>query len=138
MIVEPGSTIGVLGSGQLGRMLAVEAQLMGYRVHVYSQEENSPTGQVANKEVLGSYSDTKSLSSFARGVDVVTLEFEHIPLDAIETVEEFAPVHPGRHVIRCAQNRIYEKDHLTSAGLPVAGYATTQSKDEVLQFLRQL
>ena len=77
--VAPGSTIGVLGSGQLGRMLALEARRMGYRVHTFSPDTGTPTGQVADLEVTASYTDLDALDRFARGVQVVTLEFENVP-----------------------------------------------------------
>ena len=78
-IIYPGSTIGILGSGQLGRMLAIAARRLGYRVHTYSPESDTPTGQVADKEIVGSYDDLDAVRLFASGVSVVTFEFENVP-----------------------------------------------------------
>ena len=91
----PGATLGVLGSGQLGRMLAIAARRMGYRVHTFSPAQDSPTGQVADVEVTASYEDLDALRAFARRVDAVTFAFENIPIEAIDAVEELAPVRPS-------------------------------------------
>src|SRR3954462_7374990 len=105
----PGSTIGVMGGGQLGRMFAIAARRMGYRVHTFSPDEDTPTGQVADLEVTAAYDDMDALRAFARHVDVVTFEFENVPLDAIEIVEEFAPVRPSGLALHTAQQRAREK-----------------------------
>ena len=81
-IVLPGATIGVLGSGQLGRMLALDARRMGYRVHTLSPGVDTPTGQVADLEVSAEYDDIEAIRAFARGVDVMTFEFENVSTDA--------------------------------------------------------
>jgi 5-(carboxyamino)imidazole ribonucleotide synthase len=105
-VIAPGATIGVLGSGQLGRMFAIAARRMGYRVHTFSPYEDSPTGQIADLEVTASYEDLDALRAFARQVSVVTLEFENIPLDAIDAVEALAPVRPGGAALHMAQQRV--------------------------------
>jgi 5-(carboxyamino)imidazole ribonucleotide synthase len=134
-MIEPGGTIGMLGSGQLGRMFVHAAQQMGYRVHVYSPDANSPAGQAANKEIAAAYNDTDALRSFASEVDVVTLEFENIPTDTIDIVSEIVPVHPGRNVLNVAQNRIREKTTIRSFGLPVPDFAVVESADDIVRFL---
>ena len=93
--ILPGAAIGVLGSGQLGRMFAIAARRMGYRVHTYSPDSETPTGQVADVEVTASYDDLDAVRRFARAVRVVTFEFENIPAAAAEAAGEEAPVRPG-------------------------------------------
>jgi 5-(carboxyamino)imidazole ribonucleotide synthase len=116
----PGATIGVLGSGQLGRMLALAARRMGYRVLVFSPDSDSPAGQVADAEVTAHYEDGDALAAFAGRVDVVTLEFENIPVEALELLERQVPVRPGPAVLYQTQNREREKSFLAAQGLPHA------------------
>ena len=94
-MIAPGGALGVLGGGQLGRMFAIAARRMGYRVHSFSPEDDSPAGQIADVEITASYEDLDALRAFARGVEVVTFEFENVPIDAIDAVEELAPVRPS-------------------------------------------
>src|SRR5438093_7534356 len=105
-MIEPGATIGVLGSGQLGRMFTIAARRMGYRVHTYSPDNDTPTGQVADLEVVGSYDDLAAVREFARGVKVVTFEFENVPAPTAAAAEEFAPVRPGGDVLHVTQHRL--------------------------------
>src|SRR4051812_34148699 len=93
--ILPGSTLGVLGSGQLGRMFAIAARRLGYRVHVLSPDDDTPTGQVADLEVRADYLDLAAIEQFARGVSVVTFEFENVPFETTEVAQRFAPVRPG-------------------------------------------
>ncbi len=137
MSIFPGGTIGVLGSGQLGRMLAMAAHTLGYRVHVFSPDTDTPAGQAATREITASYDDVDALRAFASGVDVVTLEFENIPLGAIDVVERIVPVRPGRQVLATAQNRIVEKSTLRNAGLPVADHAAVRCSSDIVQFIEQ-
>src|SRR6476661_4247427 len=97
-IILPGSTIGVFGSGQLGRMFALEARKMGYRVHTFSPDNDTPTGQVADQETTAAYEDLDAVRAFARVVDVLTFEFENVPSATVESAAEFAPVHPRGEV----------------------------------------
>ena len=101
--IAPGATIGVLGSGQLGRMFAIAARRMGYRVHTFSPEDDTPTGQVADIEVTASYDDVDALRAFARNVHVVTFEFENVPIEAVDAIEELAPVRPSGFALHTAQ-----------------------------------
>jgi 5-(carboxyamino)imidazole ribonucleotide synthase len=125
--ILPGAAIGVLGSGQLGRMFAIAARRMGYRVHTYSPEEDTPTGQVSDVEWTGDYSDLDKVAAFARGVSVVTFEFENVPAPAAATAGRFAPVRPGGAVLHTTQQRVREKTFLTKAGLPVTPYRVIRS-----------
>src|SRR5687768_17296544 len=93
--VLPGAAVGVLGSGQLGRMFAIAARQMGYRVHTFSPDSDTPTGQVADVEIVASYDDLDAVRKFAAGVSVVTFEFENVPFAATEAAAEHAPVRPG-------------------------------------------
>ena len=121
-VLLPGATIGVLGSGQLGRMFTIAARRLGYRVHVLSPDDDTPTGQVADVEVRAAYDDLDAVADFARRVDVVTFEFENVPTETIGVVERFAPVHPGGHVLHTTQQRLREKMFLQSAGIPLTPF----------------
>lgn len=123
----PGSTIGILGSGQLGRMLAMEARRMDYCTHVFSPEADSPAGQVADKEIAAAYDDLDAVRRFAEGVDVVTYEFENVPAQAADTCAEVAPVHPGVQALHIAQNRLREKEFFVKNDLPVTPFAAVDS-----------
>jgi 5-(carboxyamino)imidazole ribonucleotide synthase len=103
--ILPGSTIGVLGSGQLGRMFAIAARRMGYRVHTLSPETDTPTGQVSDLERNASYDDVDAIRDFANRVNVITFEFENIPLSAVEAAEKIVPVRPGGNVLHTTQHR---------------------------------
>ena len=138
MTILPGATIGILGSGQLGRMLALEAKYMGYRVHTFSPGKDTPTGQVADKEVSAPYDDTDAVKAFAREVDVVTLEFENIPVRTLEAASEYAPVRPGIQVLYTAQNRLREKIFLSDNGFPVASFQAVRSEDEIDAALQEV
>jgi 5-(carboxyamino)imidazole ribonucleotide synthase len=130
-VIEPGATIGVLGSGQLGRMFAIAAKQMGYRVHVFSPSHDSPAGQVADVEIQAPYGDLEAVERFAKQVDVITLEFENVPVETINVAAKFAPVRPGAKVLEATQNRIKEKTFLRDNGLPVGDFKPVRSLDEL-------
>ena len=130
-LLPPGSTLGVLGSGQLGRMFAIAARRMGYRVHTLSPDTDTPTGQVADREITAAYDDLDAVRAFAREVDVVTFEFENVSSAATEAAAHFAPVRPAGSVLHTTQNRLREKAFLSGAGLPVAPYAPVRSLAEL-------
>lgn len=136
--ILPGQTIGILGSGQLGRMLALTARRLGYRVHTFSPEANSPTGQIAEREVVAAYDDLDAVRAFARAVDVVTFEFENVPAATAAAAAEHAPVRPNGAVLHVAQHRLREKDFLAAANLPVAPYAAVSSLDDLRAALVRL
>ena len=130
-IIAPGATIGVLGSGQLGRMFGIAARRMGYRVHTFSPEEDSPTGQVADLEVTAPYDDLDALRTFAGGVDVVTFEFENVPIEAVDAIEALALVRPSGVALHTAQERAREKTFLADRGIPTAPFARAATLDEL-------
>ncbi len=136
--ILPGATVGVLGSGQLGRMFAIAARRMGYRVHTLSQDSDTPTGQVADVEIAASYDDLDALRRFASNVSVVTFEFENIPVSSIEAIAGMVPVRPAGSVLNIAQQRIREKNFLQSAGLPVAEFRVVSSLQELQNGLREV
>jgi len=133
--ILPGSSIGVLGSGQLGRMFAIAARRMGYRVHVFSPESDTPTGQVADVEVSAPYEDLDAVRRFARSVEVVTFEFENVPHETADAAAEHARVRPAGSVLHVAQNREREKTFLARAGLPVPRFEVVRSLGDLEQAL---
>lgn len=136
-MIPPGATLGVLGSGQLGRMFAIEARRLGYRVHVYSPDENTPAGAVADLEVTAEYDDLESLDTFGNSVDVVTLEFENVPIEALHRLEQHVPVRPGPQVLQAAQNRLFEKSSMRRFGLPTAPFAQIESLESLKTKLKE-
>ena len=130
-VIAPGAALGVLGGGQLGRMFALAARRMGYRVHTFSPDEDTPTGQVADVEVVAEYEDLDALRAFARHVDVVTFDSENVPIDAIDAVEELAPVRPCGGALHTAQQRAREKQFLADHGFPTAPFGRAASLDEL-------
>ncbi len=130
-VVAPGSAVGVLGSGQLGRMFAIAARRMGYRVHTLSPDYDTPTGQVADLEVQAAYDDLDAVRRFARGVAVVTFEFENVAAAATEAAAEHAPVRPAGSVLHTTQNRLREKAFLVAGGFPVTPFAPVRSLEEL-------
>ncbi len=118
--VPPGATLGVFGSGQLGRMFALAAIRMGYRINCYSPESGSPTGQVADKEFVGPYDDLDTVTAFAKSVQVATFEFENVASAAGETAAKFVPVHPSPYVLHTCQHRLREGVFLGENHFPVA------------------
>ncbi|MDB5347747.1 MAG: phosphoribosylaminoimidazole carboxylase, ATPase subunit [Schlesneria sp.] len=136
--ILPGATLGVLGSGQLGRMFAIAARRLGYRVHVLSPDDDTPTGQVADLEVRADYLDLASVEAFAKGVSVVTFEFENVPAETTRICEQFAPVRPAGSVLFTSQNRRREKTYLRDAGLPVTPFVAVESVEELRTALTQL
>ena len=129
--ILPGSTIGMLGSGQLGKMTAMAAKRMGYRVHVLSPDKDSPAGQVADLEIQADYLDLPAIESFAKNVDVVTLEFENIPTKALEAANLHAPVYPGVKTLWTTQNRAREKSFLCDNGIPTCDFRVVRSLEEL-------
>src|SRR5438067_10200137 len=108
-VILPGSTIGVLGGGQLGRMFAMAARRLGYRVHTLAPEHDTPTGQIADVEINAAYEDLDAVRAFARAVSVVTFEFENVPAAAVAAAEEHALVRPNGRSLYIAQHRLREK-----------------------------
>lgn len=136
--ILPGATLGVLGSGQLGRMFTIAARRMGYRVHVLSPDTDTPTGQVADVEINASYDDLDAIEKFVRAVDVVTFEFENVPSEAAELAEKFVPVRPAGSLLHVTQHRLREKTFLRNSGFPTAPFAVVHSRDDLESALAQI
>ncbi len=129
--VLPGASIGVLGSGQLGRMFAIAARRMGYRVHTFSPGYDTPTGQVADVEIRAPYEDLDAVAAFAAAVEVVTFEFENVPAATAEAAARAAPVRPSGHVLHVTQHRLREKTYLSGHGFPVTPFRAVRSLAEL-------
>ncbi len=127
----PGSTLGVMGGGQLGRMFAIAARRMGYRVHTFSPDRDTPSGHIADLEVAARYDDEAAVREFARGIDVLTFEFENIPVQCIEWAAEHCEVRPAGSVLHICQHRLREKEFLAAAGLPLPPFRKVTSAQEL-------
>jgi 5-(carboxyamino)imidazole ribonucleotide synthase len=136
--ILPGSQVGVLGSGQLGRMFALAARQMGYRVHTFSPDSDSPTGQVADVEVIASYDDLDAVRKFAAAVKVVTFEFENVPAPTAAAAAEFAPVRPDGLVLHTTQHRLREKTFLSQNGFPTTRFRAIRSVDDVRKAVTEI
>jgi 5-(carboxyamino)imidazole ribonucleotide synthase len=136
--ILPGSTIGVLGGGQLGRMFAMAARRLGYRVHTLAPEHDTPTGQIADVEIQASYDDVEQIRRFAQAVDVVTFEFENVSAEAAAAAEEHAIVRPSGRALHIAQHRIREKEFLAAHGLPVTPFARIAAEAELADAVRRI
>lgn len=129
--VLPGTTVGVLGSGQLGRMFAIAARRLGYRVHTLSPDEDTPTGQIADLEINSPYEDLDEVCRFASGVSVVTFEFENVPAATAAAAARCGPVRPSGSVLHTTQHRLREKTFLKNSGLPHTPFRRIETLDEL-------
>ena len=125
-----GACIGILGGGQLGRMLAVAASRLGLKARIFEPGANPPAGHVADQVTIASYEDDAALRRFAQSVDVITYEFENIPTSALDILEQIRPIHPGRRALAISQDRLSEKEFLAGLGLKVAPYANVTTAAE--------
>jgi 5-(carboxyamino)imidazole ribonucleotide synthase len=125
--LPPGSTIGILGGGQLGRMLSLAAAQLGLKCHIYSDVPGGAC-DVAAASTIGPFEDTARIRAFAEGVDVVTYEFENVPLEAAAAAEAVAPVRPGPKALAVAQDRLEEKTFISGLGIPVAPFAAVDGE----------
>ncbi|MFZ2995994.1 5-(carboxyamino)imidazole ribonucleotide synthase [Sphingobium sp.] len=137
-VIVPGSTIGILGGGQLGRMIASAASQLGYRTHIYAPEESGPAADVSPLWTRGDYHDADALGAFARGVDVVTYEFENIDPAAVELLATHSIVRPGAQALRVAQDRIAEKRFVCDLGGLTAQFAPVESLDDLESAIEQI
>ena len=128
---RPGSTIGVMGGGQLGRMFAIAARRMGYRVQIFTPEEESPAGQFADLTRIAEYTNRSAVRRFAEEVDVITFEFENIPIETVNWCAEVCDVRPAGAILHIAQNRLREKNFLADAGIPVAPFRAVRNAREL-------
>lgn len=131
MRLGPGATIGILGGGQLGRMTALAAARLGYRCHVFGPEPDGPAMQVTNLATVASYHDPKALAGFARAVDVITIEFENLPLEPLTKLARTKPMRPGPEVLAICQDRIREKAFLSGIDIPVAPHWVVRGAREL-------
>ncbi|HWE03242.1 MAG TPA: 5-(carboxyamino)imidazole ribonucleotide synthase [Tepidisphaeraceae bacterium] len=136
--ILPGAAIGVLGSGQLGRMFALAARRMGYRVHTFSPDSDTPTGQVADLEIAAAYDDLGKVAQFARNVSAVTFEFENVPAATAAAAARQAPVRPDGDVLHITQNRLREKNFLLQNAFPTTPFRPIRSLQDVQDATREL
>lgn len=133
-----GSTIGILGGGQLGRMMSIAAAKLGYKCHIYCPDIDNPAEQVSEKATHASYEDFEALERFAKEVDVVTYEFENIPVMTVEALKLKTAVFPGSRVLKVSQDRLSEKIFLNDLGLATAPYAGVNHLDEAKKVLEKI
>ncbi|WP_438481032.1 5-(carboxyamino)imidazole ribonucleotide synthase [Oleiharenicola lentus] len=136
--ILPGATIGVLGGGQLGRMLSQAATKLGYRMHVYEPQANSPAGTVSHQEVNAPYEDIAALTAFARECDVVTYEFENVPAAPLKAIEAVSVLRPHWSVLETTQNRSREKNWLKRNGFAHARFAEVAANGDLLAGIREV
>ncbi|MEM0987818.1 MAG: 5-(carboxyamino)imidazole ribonucleotide synthase [Pseudomonadota bacterium] len=129
--LPPGSTIGILGGGQLGRMLAIAAARLGLKCHIYEPAPNPPAGDLAAQVTTAAYDDHTALQAFAKAVDVVTYEFENVPAEALDLIEANVPIRPGRQALAVSQDRADEKTYLEGLGIAVAPWAAVDDVDDL-------
>jgi len=129
--LAPGSTIGILGGGQLGRMLALAAGELGFNCHIFAPEADSPAFQVSAARTVAGYHDFAALEDFAKGVDVATYEFENVPGDTAAFLESRVALAPGSAALRTAQDRVGEKTFIAGLGIPVAPFAAVNGQAEL-------
>ncbi len=133
-----GARIGILGGGQLGRMLSVAAARLGLRTHIFEPGANPPAGDVAHQVTTAPYEDEAALTAFARSVDVITYEFENIPTSALDLLEDLRPVRPGREALRVSQDRLTEKNFLHDLGLRTAPFARVDSLEDLTRAVSEI
>ena len=136
--LRPGATIGILGGGQLGRMLSVAASRLGFVTHIFEPGANPPAGHVANHVTTAPYEDLAALRAFAQGVDVITYEFENVPAASLDALEALRPIRPSRRALAISQDRISEKDFLCGLGLQTAPYARVTNADSLAEALERI
>ncbi|QDY68450.1 5-(carboxyamino)imidazole ribonucleotide synthase [Qingshengfaniella alkalisoli] len=130
-LLPPGSTVGILGGGQLGRMMALAAARLGLKCHIYDPDPMAPAGQVCDQITTAPYDDKSALEAFAQSVDVVTYEFENIPTDALDLIEAIRPIRPNRRALATSQDRLTEKTFLNELGLKTAPFAVIDSAGDL-------
>nr|WP_078414585.1 5-(carboxyamino)imidazole ribonucleotide synthase [Priestia abyssalis] len=136
--ISPGKTIGIVGGGQLGRMMALSAREMGYNIAVVDPTKASPCGQIADIEIVGNYDDPEAIKKLASVSDVITYEFENVDANMLEWLEENAYVPQGSKLLMITQNRAYEKQNIIEAGLRVAPYRTASYKEELAKAIEEI
>lgn len=134
----PGACIGILGGGQLGKMLCIAAGEMGYRTHVYAPEDDAIAADVAWRWTKAAFDDENALRYFAQEVDVITLEFENIPASSLQLLATICPTHPGSQPLYLARNRLREKNFANELGIPSAKYLMIRSARDLELGLKEL
>ena len=137
-VIGPGSTIGILGGGQLGRMTAMAARSFGYRVEVLDPDPSCPARFVVDACFEAGWDDAKAAARLARGADVVTLEIEQIAIASLEAAQAFAPVRPGPDVIAVIQDRILQREWLAALGVPQCKWRAVRSLEDLRVAIREL
>lgn len=133
-----GATIGILGGGQLGRMLSVAASRLGYKTHIFEPAAAPPAGDVAHQVTTAPYGDLTALRAFASSCDVITYEFENIPTEALDAIEAICPIRPNRRALAISQDRLLEKAFLTGLGLTCAPYAKVTDAQSLTSAIAQI
>lgn len=136
--LAPGGVIGILGGGQLGRMLSVAAARLGYRTHIFEPSAMPPAGDVAHHVTHAPYDETDALLNFAAAVDVITYEFENVPATALDVLDHVRPIRPGRQALAVSQDRLTEKRFLSDLGLAVAPFRPVDGADDLLNAVEDL
>ncbi|WP_035351071.1 5-(carboxyamino)imidazole ribonucleotide synthase [Fictibacillus gelatini] len=136
--ILPGETIGILGGGQLGRMMAISAREMGFSVVVLEPGTNSPCGQVSDEQISTAYNDMAGIRELANKSDVITYEFENVDVDSAKWLEEHANMPQGSELLRITQHRRREKEAITNAGVPVAPYRSVTNEEEFEKAIQDL
>ena len=137
-VLAPGDTIGILGGGQLGRMIAVAASRLGLRVHIFCPDADSPAFDVSAEQTVAAYEDESALKAFAEAVDVVTYEFENVPARTAEVLAALRPVRPDAAALAASQDRLVEKEFVASLGIPTAPYAAVDTAGSLARAVAQL
>ena len=136
--LAPGAVIGILGGGQLGRMLSMAAARLGFRCHIYEPGAQPPAGHVAESVTTAPYEDETALRAFAAGVDVITYEFENIPTSALDLLERHRPIRPGRRALAVSQDRLVEKAFLSDLGLMTAPFAAVDDAVDLAEAIEEI
>lgn len=136
--LQPGSTIGILGSGQLGRMLSFAASELGLRTHIYSPETGTPAGEVSARETTGDYEDREQLERFAEQVDVITYEFENIPFESADFLNHRKPVFPPPGILQVSQDRLTEKQCINEYGIATAPFANVENREDLIEAIEKI
>ena len=137
-VIPPSSTIGILGSGQLGKMLAIAAVEMGYHCHIYSPEMDAPAYEVAKSFIVSSYTNPEALERFAQKVDLITYEFENVETSALAAIPSRHKIRPGIEVLQTTQHRLKEKEALNKMGIETAPFASVHSQEELAAAVGQI
>lgn len=130
-------TLGILGGGQLGRMSALAAARLGIKTHIFCPEDNAPASHVAARTVRGEYNDKRLLKDFASQVDVITYEFENIPIETVNFLEDIKPVYPDAQILQFSQSRQAEKQFLNDIGIETAGWKYVETQESLQEFLNE-